>query len=155
MGNTFQGSLSAEGFSFAVVVSKFNEDITFKMLDGAKKAFSDYHADCVDIAFVPGSVELPIAALKLAESGRYSAVVCIGVVVKGETDHYEHVATQAVSGIMQVSLESKIPCIMGVLTTVSMEQALDRAGGREGNKGYEAATTAVEMATLCNNIQSD
>ena len=148
MSDIFRGELSGEGLSFAVVVSKFNRLITDKLLAGAQEAFQAHGAKRVDVAFVPGSVELPVVALKFAKSGRYDAIVCIGSVVRGETDHYEHVAGQAVAGTMRVSLETGIPCTLGVLTTISQEQALDRAGGREGNKGYEAAVTAIEVANL-------
>ena len=155
MGETYQGDLSVKGLSFAVVVSKFNEFVTCKLLEGAQEAFESHDVRQVDVAFVPGAVELPLVALKLAESGRYAAVVCIGAVIRGDTDHYEHVATQAASGVMRVSLDSGVPCILGVLTTINPEQALARAGGVEGNKGYEAAITAMEMATLVRTLPTD
>ena len=157
MASEFQGNLSAEGLSLAIVVSKFNQLVTSKLLQGAQDAFQRHGVDPdqIDIAFVPGSFELPLVAKKLAETRRYQAVVCLGAVIRGDTDHYEHVATQAASGIARVSLDTGVPCIFGVLTTNTLEQALDRAGGKHGNKGYDAALSAIEMANLLRSLRPD
>ena len=157
MGTTFQGNQSAKGFSFAIVVSKFNDHVTSKLLQGAREAFRDSGADPdqIDTAFVPGSVELSVVALKLAKTHRYDAIVCLGAVIRGDTDHYEHVATQAASGLSRVALDTGVPCIFGVLTTVTQEHAMDRAGGKHDNKGYEAAVTAIEMASLLRSLGTD
>jgi len=157
MGTGFQGKLIGEGLTFAVVVSRFNELVTKKLLEGAQECFQRHGVDPdqVDIAWVPGSLELPLVAKKLAETRRYNAVVCLGAVIRGETDHYEYVAREAASGITRVSLDTDIPCIFGVLTTENIQQALDRAGGKAGNKGYDAALAAIEMANLLHSLRPD
>lgn len=157
MGVTFQGQLAAAGLSFALVVSRFNQLVTQRLLEGAQEAFQRHGVDPnqVDVAWVPGSLELPLAAKRLAESRRYHAIVCLGAVIRGETDHYEHVAREAAAGIARVALDTGVPCLFGVLTTHNLEQALDRAGGKAGNKGYEAATAAIEMATLLRSMRAD
>lgn len=130
------------GLRFAVIVARFNENITGRLLDGARQALSG--AETVDVYYVPGAYELPFAAKKVA--GRYDAVVALGAVIRGDTPHFDYVAGECARGIQQVMLETGTPVAFGVLTTNTLEQALDRVGGKHGNKGYDAAMTAVEMA---------
>ena len=149
-----RGSLEAGGRRFAVAVSRFNEVVTTRLLDGAVAAFRRHgvsEAD-VEVAWVPGAFELPVVARSLAVSDRFDSVVCLGAVIRGETDHYRYVAGQAAAGIQRVTLETGVPCIFGVLTTDTMEQALDRAGGEHGNKGWDAATAAIEIAGLLDQL---
>ncbi len=150
MGREFEGARQGAGLSVAVVVSRFNQSITRQLLDGALEALSSCGVaeDGVDLVWVPGAFEIPLAASRLAKSGRYSAVVCLGAVVRGETPHFEYIAAEVARGIGQVSLDNGLPVVFGVLTTETVEQALARAGGEHGNKGFEAAITAVEMADL-------
>jgi 6,7-dimethyl-8-ribityllumazine synthase len=154
MGETYQGGLEGSGRRVAIVVSRFNRLVTEPLLAGAKEALARHGvADAdVDVAWVPGSFELPLAAQRLAQSGRYAGVVAIGAVVRGATAHFEHVAAQAAAGLAAVARESGVPVAFGVLTTDTMEQALDRAGGKAGNKGAEAALTVLEMAALLESI---
>lgn len=150
MGTTFEGGLQGEGLRLAIVVSRFNDFVTQRLLEGAREALERYGvgADGTDVAYVPGSFELPLAARHLAESGRYQAVICLGAVIRGETPHFEYVAAEAARGIARVSQETGVPTIFGVITADTVEQALDRAGGKVGNKGYDAAVSAIEMANL-------
>eukprot|EP00252_Welwitschia_mirabilis_P025687 TRINITY_DN8147_c0_g1_i1.p1 TRINITY_DN8147_c0_g1~~TRINITY_DN8147_c0_g1_i1.p1 ORF type:complete len:227 (+),score=40.48 TRINITY_DN8147_c0_g1_i1:122-802(+) len=140
----------AEGLRFAVVAARFNEIITKSLVQGALDAFSKHSVrdEDIDVIWVPGSFEIPLVAQSVAKSGKYHAVLCMGAVIRGATTHYEAVANSAASGIVSASLNSGIPCVFGVLTCENMEQAFDRAGGKAGNKGYEAAVTAIEMASL-------
>lgn len=145
-----QGGSNGEGLRIAIVVATFNDFITSKLLEGARAAL-DRHGvrdGDITIARVPGSFELPLAAKKLAESARHDAVICLGAVIRGETDHYEHVAGEAAKGIANASISSGLPVIFGVLTTDTLEQAINRAGGKQGNNGYNAALAAIEMANL-------
>lgn len=146
----FEGDLAPPAGRFAVVVSRFNELVTRALLTGCLDAFMRHGvaADRLDVAWVPGSFEIPLVAKRMAESGQYAAVVCLGCVIRGETDHYEHVAGQVASGVLQASLQTGWPVIFGVLTTDTVEQALNRAGLKGGNKGAEAAQAAIEMANL-------
>ena len=137
-------SVNAHGLKIAIVVARFNESITGKLLEGAQAALKDAGADQVDIFHVPGAFELPFAAKKLA--AKYAAVVALGAVIRGGTPHFDYVAGECARGIMQVALETGVPVAFGVLTTATPEQAAERAGGALGNKGYDAAMTAVEMA---------
>ena len=145
-----QGGMSGEGLRVGIVVATFNEFITSKLLDGAQAALARHGVrdDDVTMASVPGSFELPLVAKKLAESGQHDAVICLGAVIRGETDHYEHVAGEAAKGIANVGLSSGVPVIFGVLTTDTLEQAINRAGGKQGNNGYGAGLAAIEMANL-------
>ena len=145
-----QGGSNGEGLRIAVVVATFNDFITSKLLEGALAALDRHGVRDGDItvARVPGSFELPLAAKKLAESARHDAVICLGAVIRGETDHYEHVAGEAAKGIANASINSGLPVIFGVLTTDTLEQAINRAGGKQGNTGYNAALAAIEMANL-------
>lgn len=145
-----QGGSNGDGLRIAIVVATFNDFITSKLLEGALAAL-DRHGvrdGDITIARVPGSFELPLAAKKLAESARHDAVICLGAVIRGETDHYEHVAGEAAKGIANASINSGLPVIFGVLTTDTLEQAINRAGGKQGNNGYNAALAAIEMANL-------
>ena len=145
-----QGGMNGEGLRIGIVVATFNEFITSKLLDGAQAALARHGVrdDDVSVASVPGSFELPVVAKKLAESGQHDAVICLGAVIRGETDHYEHVAGEAAKGIANVGLSSGVPVIFGVLTTDTLEQAINRAGGKQGNNGYGAGLAAIEMANL-------
>ncbi|XP_075504934.1 6,7-dimethyl-8-ribityllumazine synthase, chloroplastic-like [Primulina tabacum] len=141
---------SAEGLRFAIVVARFNEIVTKPLLVGALKTFEQYSVkeEDIDVVWVPGSFEIGVVAEKLGKSRKYQAIVCIGAVIRGDTTHYDAVANSAASGVLSAGLNSGVPCIFGVLTCDSMEQALNRAGGKSGNKGVEAALTAIEMASL-------
>jgi 6,7-dimethyl-8-ribityllumazine synthase len=147
---TYEGHLVAKGLKFAIVISRFNEFISTRLLDGAMDALKRHDADMksVDVAWVPGSFEIPLMAAKLADSGRYDAVICLGAVIRGSTPHFEYVAAEVSKGIARVTLEKGIPAAFGVITADTIEQAVDRAGAKQGNKGWQAALTAVEMANL-------
>lgn len=148
--NVFVGGPSGEGKRFAIVVSRFNELVTDRLRAGAV-AWLERHGvepDDIDVAWVPGAVEIPVVAKRCAASGEYAAVIAIGAVVRGETSHYDVVCSMVASGVAHASQATGVPVIFGVLTTDTMEQALDRAGGKVGNKGAEAAAAAIEMANL-------
>jgi 6,7-dimethyl-8-ribityllumazine synthase len=147
---TYEGHLVATDISFAIVVSRFNEFISTRLLDGALDALKRHDADMdkVDIAWVPGSFEVPLAASKLAESGRYDAVVCLGAIIRGSTPHFDYVAAEVSKGIARVTLDKGVPVAFGIITADTIEQAVERAGAKQGNKGWQAALTAVEMANL-------
>jgi 6,7-dimethyl-8-ribityllumazine synthase len=149
-----EGHLSAEGRSFGIVASRFNEFIVKQLLEGALDAIRRHGGDlaAVDVAWVPGSYEIPLAARRMALTGRYDAVVCLGTVIRGSTAHFDYVAGGASSGISSVALEVDLPVVFGVLTTETIEQAIERAGTKMGNKGFEAAQTAIEMASLMDGI---
>ena len=157
MGNTFYGELDGAGLRIAVVVSRFNEVVTSRLLAGARSALERHgvHEDDVDVAWVPGAFELPIAARRLAESRRYDAVVCLGAIIRGETPHFEYIAAEAARGIADIARDTGVPAIFGVLTPNTLEQALERAGGKAGNKGYDAAVSAIEMASLMRQLRPD
>ncbi len=150
MSTTFEGKLLAEGLRFAIVASRFNELITKRLLGGALDALKRHGADeeKIDVAWVPGGFELPLVAGKLADSGRYDAVICIGAIIRGATPHFEFVAAEASKGIAQVALRTGMPVIYGVLTADTIEQAIERAGTKAGNRGVDAALAAIEMANL-------
>ena len=154
---TFQGELDGAALRIAVVVSRFNEDVTSRLLAGARSAFQQHHVpeDAVDVAWVPGAFELALVARKLAESRRYDAVVCLGAVIRGETPHFEYVAGEAARGIGQVARDTGVPVTFGVITPNTLEQALERAGGKAGNKGFDAAVNAIEMANLLRQLRAD
>ncbi len=147
---TIKGKLDAKGKSFAIVVSRFNEFITQKLLEGAVDCLTRHNADekNITVVWVPGAFEIPLMAQKLTNSRKYSAVICLGAIIRGETPHFEFISNQVAVNIGKVALESDIPVIFGVITTENLEQAIERAGGKAGNKGWEAALTAVEMANL-------
>jgi len=152
---TFEGKLSGQSLSLAIVVSRFNRLVTERLLAGAQDALDRHGIDGekVDMAWVPGSLELPLVARRLAERGRYDAIVCLGAVIRGETPHFDYVASQAAAGITRVALDTGVPTIFGVITANTLEQALDRAGGKAGNKGYDAVVTAIEMANLLEQVE--
>jgi 6,7-dimethyl-8-ribityllumazine synthase len=139
---------------FAIVAARFNAMVTEALLAGCRDAMTRHGVteDRVDVAWVPGSFEIPLVARKLAESGRYVAVICLGCVIRGETTHYDHVAGQAAAGVMQAGLATGVPVIFGILTTETVEQALNRAGLKSGNKGADAAMAAIEMVNLLSRI---
>lgn len=141
---------NGEGLRVCIVVAQWNASVTYKLLDGAKAGLGErgVRPDDITVAWVPGSFEVPPATRWAAESGNYDAVIAIGTVIRGETDHYEHIAGQAAAGIMETSQETGVPVAFGVLTCDTAEQALDRAGGKHGNKGEEAAEAAIQMARL-------
>jgi 6,7-dimethyl-8-ribityllumazine synthase len=147
---TIRGSADARGRRFAIVASRFNEVVVSKLVEGAR-AWFDRHGVAdgeVDTVWVPGAFELPLAARRLASTGGYDAVVCLGAVIRGETPHFDHVATQAAEGIRRAGEETGVPVVFGVLTTNTFDQAMDRAGGAHGNKGWDAAAVAAEMASV-------
>src|ERR671939_1520766 len=148
--NVIEGHLSAAGKTFGIVASRFNDFIVKALLDGALDALRRHGGDAgaVDVAWVPGSYEIPVAAREMALSGRYDAVICLGAVIRGATAHFDYVAGGASGGISNVALETGVPVIFGVITTESIEQAIERAGTKMGNKGFEAAVSAMEMADL-------
>ena len=150
MPRVIEGQLSAAGLRFAVVVSRFNSFITERLLNGAMDALARSGADIgtVDIIKVPGSWEVPLAAAEAARQHRYDAVICLSAVIRGETPHFDYVAAEAAKGIAHVAAETGVPVAFGVLTTNTLEQAIDRAGAKGGNKGFDAALTAIEMANL-------
>lgn len=150
MGKLFEGMLLGEGLKIGVVASRFNEFITRKLLDGAQDALLRHGvaADNIDVAWVPGAFEIPLVAQKLVQTKKYDAVVCVGAVVRGATPHFEYIAAEVTKGIARASLDSGVPISYGVLTTDTLEQAIERAGSKIGNKGFDAATNAIEMANL-------
>jgi len=154
MANIIQGQLTASGERFAIVVARFNGLITERLTTGAIDTITRLGGDdnAIDVFKVPGAFEIPLTASRLAASGRYSAVICLGAVIQGSTSHHEYINSQVASGLMSVMQSSGIPVTFGVLTCESMEQALNRAGGKVGNKGDEAATAAIEMISLLKKI---
>ena len=154
MDKHFEGVLLGKGLKFGLVVSRFNEFITKKLLDGAQDALLRHgvNQDDVEVAWVPGSFEIPLIAKKLAQTKRYDAVICLGAVVRGGTPHFEYIAAEVSKGIARVSLETGLPVIYGVVTADTLEQAIERAGTKMGNKGFEAAVNAIEMANLVKGI---
>jgi 6,7-dimethyl-8-ribityllumazine synthase len=147
---TYEGHLLATDLRFAIVISRFNEFISTRLLDGALDALKRHDADMdkVDIAWVPGSFEIPLTAARLADSGRYDAVICLGAIIRGSTPHFEYVASEVSKGIARVTLDKGVPVAFGIITSDTIEQAVERAGAKQGNKGWQAALTAVEMANL-------
>jgi 6,7-dimethyl-8-ribityllumazine synthase len=150
-----EGRLTAEGFRFAVVVSRFNDFVSSRLTEGALDALQRHGADDEQVAVVkvPGAFEIPVAAKRLAEGGGYDAVICLGAVIRGATPHFDYVAAEVSKGVAAVSLESRIPVTFGVLTTDSLEQAIERAGSKSGNKGFEAAMAAIEMVNLFRGLE--
>ena len=153
--NTFEGMLLGEGLKFGVVVARFNDFITHKLLDGAQDALLRHGVseEDIEVTWVPGSFEIPLVAQKLAATKRFDAVICLGAVIRGGTPHFEYVASEVTKGIAQVGLSTGLPVIYGVITADTLEQAIERAGTKQGNEGARAATTAIEMANLLNTIE--
>jgi len=154
MGKVYEGKLSAEGKRFGIVVSRFNSFIGKELLEGAQDCLIRHGADQdrVDVAWVPGAFEIPMVARKLAGSGRYDAVICLGAVIRGSTPHFDYVAAEMSKGIAAVGMETGVPTLFGVLTTDTIEQAIERAGTKAGNKGWHAAMGAIEMASLMESV---
>jgi 6,7-dimethyl-8-ribityllumazine synthase len=154
MPKTIQGDLTAKGLKFAIVASRFNDFITAKLLDGAMDGLTRHGASESDIEIVkvPGSFEIPLVARMLAQSKKYNALICLGAVIRGATPHFEYVSAEVSKGVASVSMETGLPVIFGVLTTDTIEQAIERAGTKSGNKGWDAALSAIEMANLMRQI---
>lgn len=145
-----EGEMQAKGLKFAIVVSRFNDFITSKLLDGAMDALLRHGAkeDDIEVVRVPGSFEIPLAAKKMASKGSYNAVICLGTVIRGATPHFEYVAAEVSKGVASASMETGVPIAFGIITSDTIEQAVERAGAKSGNKGWDAALTAIEMAQL-------
>lgn len=150
MANIYEGNLVSQGLKYAIVVGRFNEFITGKLLSGALDALKRHGAqeEEISVAWVPGAFEIPFTAQKLAESGKYDAIITLGTVIRGSTTHYDYVCNEVAKGVASIGLKTGVPTIFGVLTTESIEQAIERAGTKAGNKGWDAATAAIEMANL-------
>lgn len=154
--NTFEGKLIPEQIKIGIVAARFNEFITSKLLSGAIDGLvrHDVKEEDIDVAWVPGAFEIPLIASKMAKSGKYDAVICLGAVIRGSTSHYDYVCSEVSKGIASVSLSSDIPVMFGVLTTENIEQAIERAGTKAGNKGYDCALGAIEMVNLIRQIEA-
>ena len=154
MGKNYEGMLLGEGLKFGLVLSRFNDFITKKLLEGAQDALLRHGVseENIEIAWVPGTFEIPLVAKKLAETSRFNAVICLGAVVRGATPHFEYIAAEVTKGIAKVSLDTGLPVIYGVITADTLEQAIERAGTKEGNHGFKAAVAAIEMANLFKTI---
>lgn len=152
---TFEGKLVSEDIKVGIIVARFNEFITSKLLSGALDTLTrhEINEENIQVAWVPGAFEIPLIASKMAESGKYDAVICLGAVIRGSTSHYDYVCNEVSKGIAHISLESEIPVMFGVLTTENIEQAIERAGAKVGNKGYECAVGAIEMVNLIKEIE--
>ncbi|HBN6337046.1 TPA: 6,7-dimethyl-8-ribityllumazine synthase [Staphylococcus aureus] len=152
----FEGKLIGKDLKVAIVVSRFNDFITGRLLEGAKDTLirHDVNEDNIDVAFVPGAFEIPLVAKKLASSGNYDAVITLGCVIRGATSHYDYVCNEVAKGVSKVNNQTNVPVIFGILTTESIEQAVERAGTKAGNKGAEAAVSAIEMANLLKSIKA-
>ncbi len=155
MGQIFEGHLVGSGLKVGIVVGRFNEFITSKLLSGAQDALKRHGVSDtdVDVAWVPGAFEIPLIAQKMANSKKYDAVITLGTVIRGATPHFDYVCNEVAKGVAAINLSSGIPVAFGLLTTESIEQAIERAGTKAGNKGWDAATAAIEMANLCRNIE--
>lgn len=148
--NTYEGIISGRGLKFAIIVSRFNEFITSKLLSGAIDTLKRHETpdENISVIWVPGAFEIPIIAKKMASSGKFDAIICLGAVIRGSTTHYDYVCNEVSKGIAQVGLQSGVPTIFGVVTTENIQQAIERAGTKAGNKGVDAAVSAMEMANL-------
>lgn len=155
MGQLFEGNLVGTGLKIGIVVGRFNEFITSKLLGGAQDALKRHgvNKEKVDVAWVPGAFEIPLIAQKMANSKKYDAVITLGTVIRGSTPHFDYVCNEAAKGVSNTALNSNIPVIFGILTTDSIEQAIERAGTKAGNKGWDAAVSAIEMANLCKSFE--
>jgi 6,7-dimethyl-8-ribityllumazine synthase len=150
MSKTFEGNLLGKGLKFGLVVSRFNEFFSKKLLEGAQDSLLRHgvNESDIEIAWTPGSFEIPLIAQKMAQSKKYNAIICLGAVIRGGTPHFEYIASEVAKGIAKVNLDSGIPVIFGVITTDTLEQAIERSGTKDGNKGFDAAVSAIEMANL-------
>ena len=146
----YEGKLNGSGLKIGIVAARFNEFIVSKLVSGAQDCLYRHNVakEDIELAWVPGAFEIPLAAQKMADSGKYDAVICVGAVIRGSTSHYDYVCNEVSKGIATVGLNSKIPVLFGILTTDTIEQAIERAGTKAGNKGYDAATSAIEMVNL-------
>ena len=153
--NTFEGNIVAKDMKVGIVAARFNEFIVSKLLGGAIDGLKRHELEekQIDVAWVPGAFEIPLIASEMAESGRYDAIICLGAVIRGATSHYDYVCNEVSKGIAQVSMQTKVPVMFGVLTTDNIEQAIERAGSKGGNKGFECATGAIEMINLLRKIR--
>ncbi|MFH1843860.1 MAG: 6,7-dimethyl-8-ribityllumazine synthase [bacterium] len=156
MGKTYQGRFDAGGKKIAIVASRFNEFFTGELLAGARDCLTRHgvEEEQIDLAWVPGSFEIPMAAKKLVETGRYAAVICVGCLIQGDTPHFHYISAEVTKGIAQVSLDSSVPVVYGVVTAETLDQAIERAGTKAGNKGFDAALTALEMIDLWADIDA-
>jgi 6,7-dimethyl-8-ribityllumazine synthase len=147
---TYQGKLIGKGLRFAIVVSRFNEVVTKKLLEGALDCLirHDVQEDDIDVLWTPGSFEIPVTAKKLASSGKYDAIICLGCLIRGDTPHFDFLSAEVTKGVAQVALEYSLPIAFGILTADTLEQAIERSGAKQGNKGFQAALSALEMANL-------
>ncbi|AGK95285.1 6,7-dimethyl-8-ribityllumazine synthase [Clostridium pasteurianum] len=147
---TYEGKLIASNLKFGIIIGRFNEFIGGKLLTGALDGLKRHGAedDDISVAWVPGAFEIPLVAKKMAKSQKYDAIICLGAVIRGATPHFDYVSNEVSKGVAHVSLETEVPVIFGVLTTDTIEQAIERAGTKAGNKGYDAAVTAIEMANM-------
>jgi 6,7-dimethyl-8-ribityllumazine synthase len=154
MKKVYQGALLAQGLKFALVVSRFNEFISSRLLDGAQDALLRHGAkeEDIEIAWTPGSFEIPLIAQKMAESKKYSAVICLGAIIRGGTPHFDYVAAEASKGVAKVSMDTGVPVMFGIITADTLEQAIERAGTKEGNLGAKAAVGGIEMANLIKSL---
>jgi 6,7-dimethyl-8-ribityllumazine synthase len=152
---TFEGMLLGEGLKFGIIVARFNDFITNKLLEGAQDTLLRHgvNEDDIEVTWVPGSFEIPLVAQRLANTKRYDAIICLGAVIRGGTPHFEYVASEVTKGIAQVGLSTGLPVIYGVITADTLEQAIERAGTKQGNEGSKAASTAIEMVNLLNTIE--
>ena len=156
MPNTIESHLNADGKKFAIVVSRFNEDITGQLLAGSLEAINTHggNADDTDVVWVPGAIEIPLVAQTLAASGKYAAVITLGCVIRGATSHYDYVCSESARGVLEASLQTGIPILFGVLTTENKDQAIERTTGAKGNKGFEVTVGAIEMANLMEKLNA-
>ena len=152
-----EGHLNGQGFRFAIVASRWNDFISARLVDGALDALERLGTDekLVEVYKVPGAFELPLLALRLAESGKFDAIICVGTIIRGQTPHFEYIAGEVTRGIGEAALQTGVPVVFGVVTADTIDQAIDRAGVKLGNKGFEAATTAVELANLYKTVTGD
>lgn len=152
---TFEGKLIAKGLKFGIVVSRFNEFLSSRLLDGALDALTRHDAseNNIDVVWVPGSFEMPLAAKKIAESGNYDGVICLGVVIRGETPHFDYICSEVSKGIAKINYDFGVPIAFGIITADTTEQAIERAGTKSGNKGWQAALSTIEMSNLLKSLQ--
>ncbi|MCS7192365.1 MAG: 6,7-dimethyl-8-ribityllumazine synthase [Armatimonadetes bacterium] len=157
MPKTLEGQITAKDLKFAIVISRYNSLVTQRLLDGALDALRRHgvNENSIVIAWTPGSFEIPLVAQKFAKSGKFDAVICLGCIIRGETPHFEYVANETAKGIAQVMLDTEVPIAFGIVTADNLEQALERAGAKAGNRGFDAAMTAMEMANLLKQIEAE